>query len=43
MLFHSIPKNDGWNEASGHLNLSLPILITYPSGNSYDFSNSNDE
>jgi hypothetical protein len=24
----SIPKNDGWNIASGHLNLSFPIVIT---------------
>ena len=30
----SIPKNDGWNIASGHLNLSFPIVITCPSGNS---------
>ena len=24
----SIPKNDGWNRASGHRNLSFPIVIT---------------
>jgi hypothetical protein len=30
----SIPRNEGWNKASGHLNLSLPIVITCPSGNS---------
>lgn len=34
----SIPKKDGWNKASGHLNLSLPMVMTCPSGNSYDFS-----
>ena len=40
---HSIPNKDGWNKASGHLNLSFPIVMTYPSGNSYDFSISDDE
>merc|ERR1719351_295219 len=34
----SIPRKEGWNNASGHLNLSFPIVITCPSGNSYDFS-----
>lgn len=24
----SIPRNDGWNRASGHRNLSFPIVIT---------------
>merc|ERR1719193_879493 len=24
----SIPRNDGWNSASGHLNLSLPMVMT---------------
>jgi len=33
----SMPKNDGWNNASGQRNRSLPIVITCPSGNSYDF------
>ena len=48
MLFHeyhyiSVPKNDGLNKASGHLNLSFPIVMTCPPGNSYDLSNSDDE
>ena len=30
----SIPKKDGWKMASGHRNLSLPIVITWPSGSS---------
>merc|ERR1719219_421833 len=30
----SIPKNEGWNRASGHLNLSFPMVMTCPSGNS---------
>merc|ERR1712038_1469406 len=34
----SIPKKDGWKRDSGHLNLSLPMVMTWPSGNSYDFS-----
>merc|ERR1712230_86095 len=29
----SIPKKDGWNNASGHRNRSLPMVITCPSGN----------
>ena len=40
---HYIPMNDGCNKASGYLNLSFPIVMTYSSGNSYDFSNSDDE
>ncbi len=35
-----IPRNDGWNNASGHLNLSFLIEIKLPTGNSYDFSES---
>ncbi|KAI2808396.1 hypothetical protein BLOT_006338 [Blomia tropicalis] len=35
----SIPKNDGWKRASGARNRSLPMVMTCPSGNSYDFSN----
>src|SRR3954468_20732561 len=27
----SIPKKDGWKRASGHLNLSFPMVITCPS------------
>merc|ERR1740128_1251313 len=34
----SIPRKDGWNKDSGQRNLSLPIVMTCPSGSSYDFS-----
>merc|ERR1712025_892640 len=34
----SMPMKAGWNRVSGHRNRSLPIVITCPSGNSYDFS-----
>merc|ERR1719225_558482 len=34
----SIPRKEGWNRASGHLNLSFPMVMTCPSGSSYDFS-----
>merc|ERR1712102_111941 len=34
----SIPRKEGWKRASGHLNLSLPMVMTWPSGSSYDFS-----
>merc|ERR1719357_1578842 len=34
----SIPRKEGWKSASGARNLSLPMVITWPSGNSYDFS-----
>uniref|UniRef100_A0A4Q8K9X0 U40-Nephitoxin-Nsp1a_1 n=1 Tax=Nephila sp. SGP-2016 TaxID=1905176 RepID=A0A4Q8K9X0_9ARAC len=30
----SIPKKDGWKRASGQRNLSLPMVMTCPSGNS---------
>merc|ERR1712226_392167 len=30
----SIPRKLGWNRASGHLNLSLPMVMTWPSGSS---------
>ena len=30
----SLPMRDGWKRTSGHLNLSLPITITFPSGSS---------
>merc|ERR550539_918654 len=30
----SIPRKEGWKRASGHLNLSLPMVITCPSGSS---------
>merc|ERR1719153_1058360 len=39
----SIPRKEGWNRASGHLNLSLPTVMTCPSGSSYDFSRELDE
>merc|ERR1719278_461357 len=35
----SIPKKDGWKRASGARKRSLPMVMTCPSGNSYDFSN----
>merc|ERR1719186_1471979 len=34
----SIPRKDGWKRASGQRNLSLPMVMTWPSGSSYDFS-----
>merc|ERR550532_3570309 len=34
----SMPRNEGWKRASGHLNLSLPMVMTWPSGSSKDFS-----
>merc|ERR1712240_555833 len=34
----SIPRKEGWKRASGHLNLSLPMVMTCPSGSSWDFS-----
>merc|ERR1712061_703059 len=30
----SIPRKEGWKRASGHLSLSLPMVITFPSGSS---------
>merc|ERR1711971_940579 len=30
----SIPKKEGWKRASGARNLSLPMVITWPSGSS---------
>merc|ERR1712079_405226 len=30
----SIPRKEGWKRASGHLNLSLPMVMTWPSGSS---------
>merc|ERR1712226_911630 len=30
----SIPRKLGWKRASGHLNLSLPMVMTWPSGSS---------
>merc|ERR1719453_527769 len=39
----SIPRKAGWKRASGHRNRSLPMVITWPSGSSYDFSRDEDE
>uniref|UniRef100_A0A0A9H2B3 Uncharacterized protein n=1 Tax=Arundo donax TaxID=35708 RepID=A0A0A9H2B3_ARUDO len=30
----SMPMKDGWKSTSGHLNLSAPIVMTWPSGSS---------
>merc|ERR1712179_897903 len=30
----SIPRKEGWKRASGHLNLSFPMVMTWPSGSS---------
>merc|ERR1712094_138411 len=34
----SMPRKDGWKRASGQRKRSLPMVITWPSGSSYDFS-----
>merc|ERR1719511_634681 len=34
----SMPMKAGWKRASGARNLSLPMVMTWPSGNSWDFS-----
>ena len=39
----SIPRKDGWNMASWHLNRSLPMVMTCPSGSSKLFSREDDE
>merc|ERR1712106_353515 len=38
----SIPRNDGWKRASGQRKRSLPMVMTWPSGSSYDFSSADD-
>merc|ERR1719405_416748 len=38
----SMPRNDGWKSASGVRNRSLPMVMTWPSGSSYDFSRADD-
>jgi len=38
----SRPMSDGWKRASGARNRSLPIVMTWPSGSSYDFSSVDD-
>merc|ERR1719181_1556864 len=39
----SIPRKAGWKRASGHRKRSLPMVMTCPSGSSYDFSSEEDE
>merc|ERR1712146_339266 len=39
----SMPRNEGWNRASGQRKRSLPMVITWPSGSSYDFSSDDDD
>merc|ERR1711908_99417 len=38
----SIPRKEGWKRASGQQKRSLPMVITCPSGSSYDFSTAED-
>ena len=39
----SIPKKEGWKRASGQRKRSLPMVMTCPSGSSYDFSRAEEE
>merc|ERR1712022_53307 len=39
----SMPRNVGWKSASGQRKRSLPMVITCPSGSSYDFSSADDD
>merc|ERR1719399_2555085 len=39
----SMPRNEGWKSASGQRKRSLPMVITCPSGSSYDFSSDDDD
>merc|ERR1712146_664628 len=39
----AVPRNEGWNRASGQRKRSLPMVITWPSGSSYDFSSDDDD
>eukprot|EP00967_Tisochrysis_lutea_P101183 scaffold151593_cov33-Tisochrysis_lutea.AAC.1 len=39
----SMPRNVGWKSASGQRKRSLPMVMTWPSGSSYDFSRADDE
>merc|ERR1719445_2998376 len=34
----SMPRKEGWKRASGQRKRSLPMVMTWPSGSSYDFS-----
>merc|ERR1719248_419394 len=38
----SMPRKVGWKRASGQRKRSLPMVITWPSGSSYDFSRADD-
>merc|ERR1719274_352447 len=38
----SLPMKDGWKRTSGQRKRSLPMVITLPSGSSYDFSREED-
>merc|ERR1719482_740797 len=38
----SMPRKEGWKSASGQRKRSLPMVITWPSGSSYDFSTAED-
>eukprot|EP00962_Isochrysis_galbana_P018615 scaffold5372_cov114-Isochrysis_galbana.AAC.1 len=39
----SMPRKVGWKSASGQRKRSLPMVMTWPSGSSYDFSRADDE
>merc|ERR1719238_2335448 len=39
----SIPRKEGWKSASGQRKRSLPMVMTWPSGSSYDFSSEEEE
>jgi hypothetical protein len=38
----SMPRKVGWKRASGQRKRSLPMVMTWPSGSSYDFSSADD-
>merc|ERR1712146_741547 len=38
----SMPRKVGWKSASGQRKRSLPMVMTWPSGSSYDFSRADD-
>merc|ERR1719440_217166 len=38
----SMPRKVGWKRASGQRKRSLPMVMTWPSGSSYDFSRADD-
>merc|ERR1740117_150505 len=39
----SMPRKVGWKRASGQRKRSLPMVMTWPSGSSYDFSRDEEE